>query len=34
MAEWNTVFVEMPAETLRPVKTILELLDLPALPKN
>ena len=32
MAEWNTVFVETPPETLRPVKTILELLDLPAIP--
>jgi hypothetical protein len=32
MAGWNTVFVETPAETLRPVKTLLELLDLPELP--
>ena len=30
MAEWNTVFVETPAEIFRPVKTILELLELPA----
>ena len=34
MAGWNTVFVEAPPETLRPVKTILELLDLPALPRG
>jgi hypothetical protein len=34
MAEWNTIFVETPPETLRPVKTILELLEFPELPKS
>lgn len=29
MAKWNTVFVEVPALTLRPVKTILDLLEEP-----
>ncbi len=27
MAHWNTVFVEVPAITLRPIKSILDLLD-------
>jgi hypothetical protein len=27
MADWNTLFVEVPAETFRPVKTINDLLD-------
>jgi hypothetical protein len=31
MAEWNTVFVETPAAIFRPVKTVLELLELPAI---
>ena len=26
MARWNTVFVELPAETFAPVKTVLDLL--------
>ena len=26
MAEWNTVFVEIPDETFAPVKTVLDLL--------
>ena len=26
MAEWNTVFVEVPIETFSPVKTVLDLL--------
>jgi hypothetical protein len=29
MAEWNTVFLEAPRATCRPVKTVADLLDLP-----
>jgi hypothetical protein len=31
MAEWNTVFLEVPKATCRPVKTVVDLLDLPDL---
>jgi hypothetical protein len=27
MAEWNSVFVEIPSDVFSPVKTVLDLLD-------
>jgi hypothetical protein len=27
MANWNTIFVEIPSSTFSPVKTVLDLLD-------
>jgi hypothetical protein len=34
MANWNTIFIEVPNETFSPVKTILDLLNEPHLAKD
>jgi len=34
MAQWNTVFVEVPPETFTPVKTVMDLLRKEHLPEE